>query len=460
MQPSLSHADLVSGAIFLRLGGADPLTADLLAAAAADPASPHYKNGVLLLAWEPYRSLLAHEWAHVLQVASYPYLFLRAARHGRVMIGISVALEAAPGEYPIPLPFRLDEQWSTSSVLSQLPVRVEITEDGVAIEPVDPGLIARGVVTELDLLEEDAQIFQYRAEIGARGNGRSYRRWSRERPRYERLFLLCARHLGTEPAYRALPVFVRLAFRTTRPLRAFFTCLAVVLKYGPDDLTGWDTLPTLESILQDQLVAEFGLLAADAVSMDHPEVADVEGVLPPDALAVLRRRGRQLPASVLTGMEIEDGVVSEFLTEPWRFLPRGGNPTPAALRLMPPLLVVELVGADFPVGSTVLALSPELRGSSPIDVPGASYLDWTPEIYRTRSVWKAVAAGARGPHPRCPHTACRVHRTGLCHGWFPFPADFEDCRFRPFLRHTTKHDVAADGTHLVPVPAGTDDRRV
>ncbi|HEX7461826.1 MAG TPA: hypothetical protein VF317_06605 [Dermatophilaceae bacterium] len=463
MELSLSHADFVSGAVFLRLGGDDPWTRELVLAARTDPGSTDYKYSVLHMAYERYRSLLAHEWAHVLQVASYPYLFLRAARQGRIMSGVSTLLASNPGEYPIPLPFRLREDWAQSNVLSEIPVKVTVRKDGVHIEAVPPGTVARGLLTELDLVEEDAQIFQYRTEIGSRGNGAAYRRWLRESPRYSRLFLMMARHMGTEPAYRTLPLFVRLAFGTTRPLWAFFKCFALVNHNGPEILARWDTLETLESILLSHLRDYLGPADLGSVTMDQPEVADPQGLLPPEALATLLHRGGQLAVSPLTRIHVEGdgdeapGAITRFLTQPWRCLPRNGDLPALAVTLMPPLLVIELLGDDFPLGSSVMAISPLLVKTNFADIPGVTYLDLAKEIYRARSVWKGIAAGAHGPHPRCPHAGCRVHRTGLCHAWFPIPQRAEDCGFPPFLRYTTKHRVADDGSCLVPVDLAPPD---
>lgn len=72
-----------------------------------------------------------------------------------------------------------------------------------------------------------------KAEIGAEGTGKGYRRWIREpqRPRYSTTFNFLARVLGEENAYVALPALVRAAFCTTHPLEVFASLVAMTVRW-------------------------------------------------------------------------------------------------------------------------------------------------------------------------------------------------------------------------------------
>ena len=458
MEPDLSHADLVSGAVFVRVGGDDPAAAELVTASRGDPFDTGYKAGLVQYAWDRHRSLIAHEWAHVLQVASYPYLFLRAARQGREMSGVSVFLEKNPGEWPLPLPVRMVDEWRDSRLLSQVPVRVRVLDREVAFEPVTTmGAIVRGALTESDLIEEDAQIFQYRVEIGSRGNGAAYRRWLRERPRYSLVYNLLTRYLGVEPAYRLLPLLVRLAFATTRPLEAFFRSFGMVYGNGLHELSsGWDSLDVVHQILERNLAERLGPVAADSLTMFRSELADPPGVIDERLMAQLLDRGRQLPVSVLTQAHLdggpdERGAITRILAEPWEYFPRRRPPVDALATFLPPGFVFRPAGAAW--GASVISVSPLLSNTPFPPIAGADYGQWFVEVLRARRVWKAIHAGAAGANPGCAQDSCRFHGTGLCHGWFPFPKAVDDCAFPQFFTLTTKHDVAPDGTRLEPVPA-------
>ena len=456
MENARSHADFVTGAVFLRVGGTDAEGRSLVEAARASPGSD-YKKAVLRYALTQYRGIFAHEWAHVLQVASYPYLLLRAARQGRMMVAVGTYLNQNPGHHRLPLQFALQERWMMSNVLSEAPVKVTVGEDFVDMKVVtDPSRHRRGTLTELDIIEEDAQIFQYRVEIGSRGNGKAYRRWLLEQSRYSLAFNILARHIGDNAAYRALPLLVRTAFKTTRPMHAFFKGFGVLVRNGAEYLSDWNTHDVMARILLDIIARDIGTIDLDGLHFLRPELADPQGVIPPEGLATVLDQARHLPVAPLTDLHLnggtgEGGTITRVLAAPWEFFPRHEEHADLPMQFLPPGIVVRLIGDDFPRGATVLSIAPLLLQSPFPPIPGVTYAEWFRQVFRLRALWKSIFAGASGPNPFCPHTGCRVHMTGLCHGWFPVPKVASDCQFPPFFLATTKHDISADGTELVPL---------
>lgn len=89
-------------------------------------------------------------------------------------------------------------------------------EAGVSIDPCDPRDRRGNDLSESDLIEEDASIFQYKVEIGADGTGQGYARWLHEKHRYTMVFKFLSRLLGPENAYTALPPLVRADFARLR----------------------------------------------------------------------------------------------------------------------------------------------------------------------------------------------------------------------------------------------------
>ena len=459
---SRSYADMVTGAIHLLVGGADPRADELLQLAMEDPSHNDFKFGLADYAWRRHRGLFAHEWAHMLQVASYPYLFLRAARQARIMVGQGVYLESHPDAHPLPLRLAMDSSWEDSNVLSDIPVKFTFTATGVATKAVPGQATDRNTLTERDLIEEDAQLFQYRVEIGSRSNGRAYSRWLTESSRYSRAFATLRRHVGEDIAYRALHPLVKQAFQTTRPILAFAMGLAV-LKADGDVLSEWHQHDVLETVLAHRVADDSGTVELASLSMLAPELDDPAGLLPDDTLELLLENGRQLPVAPLTELHLrgdadQRGGLTRILDAPWELFQRRQTQVPElAQAFLPPGIVISLAAPSFPRGKTVVIVSPQLI-ETPFPLVGPSapftYYDWFLVVFRGRALWKAIASGAQGANPGCPHTECRAHTTGLCHGWIPIPRQAEDCQFFDFFRRTTKHDVASDGSTLVPL-AGT-----
>ena len=451
-----SFADPVTGRVHLMLRGQDGAHAALLDGAVRRRSDTEFKAGFYAYAWTEHRSLMNHEWAHVLQLTSYPFLFLRAARSARMMVGPARYLAGHPGRHELPIRFEMDEQWMWSSMLGTFGFVATVMADSVQIDPVAPGTIRRGVLTERDLIEEDATVFEYRSEIAARGRGTAYRNWLRERPHYSRLFSFLAQQFGADGALRVLPMLVRIAYRTTRPLESFFRAFGTVMIEGlPADPEG-DA--TLEELLLEDLRQRLGTIGPGALTMQRPELDDPAGVIEDDAFMELIDGYLQLPIAPLArinlaGTEDQLGVASAALASPWEFFDRRTQLFDERLGdYLPPVITVALDDPQFPAGATLLVVSQLLR-DMPFPIEGTTYEDWATSTLKARLMWQAIMDGASGPNARCPHHDCPYHPTGLCHGWMTMPATADDCEFPDFMRYTTHHALSADGLALEPVDA-------
>lgn len=450
-----SYVDLATGSVHLTLRGLDEGFADLLGAARSNPRDGTFKTGLFNYAWEAHRNVVIHEWGHVLQLVSYPLLLLRAARAGRVMAGPSIYMANHPGYYPLPLRFEMDERWRLSTMLGTIGFRATVADDAVGLSPVEGSTARRGVLTERDLLEEDATVFQFRAEISGAGTGKAYRRWLRERPRYTRLFSFLATHFGDDAALRLLPILVRIAYRTTRPIEAFFRSFGTLKLEGLHDDPTLDD--TLEEVLFSNLREPMGTVEARDLTMGTPELDDPEGLIEDAAFDELAARYPQLPIAPLTrinlhGSEEQRGVVNQALRDPGSFFNRWTRAFDnRLLDYLPPAITVALDDPDFPFGSSLLFISPLLGQTEFPQIAGVTYADWMNPVLKGRMVWRAIADAAAGPNTRCPHTTCSYHPTGLCRGWMTVPASADDCEFPRFLASTTKHQLGADANVLEPV---------
>jgi len=457
MVPAHSYVDSVTGCVHLTLRGADDEFAELVRMAGAVPREQSFKQDLYAYAWERHRHLLLHEWAHVLQLLSYPALYLRAVRGGKAMVGPAFFLSANPGNYALPLDFRMDERWATSSLLSTVAVRAVVGESSMELSVVEDG-VARGVLTERDLIEGDATVFQYRAEISARGLGRAFRNWLRERPRYSRLFSFLAIHFGDDAALRLLPIMVRVAFRATRPLEAFFGCFGMIMHEGADFFESLEMDDEeLEDLLFTDLRSKHGSVDPDELSMQRPELDDLLGVIEVKAFAEIVRRYPQLPVAPLTKIDLEGedgqrGVAREALRYPERFFDRRKRDFDPRLEdYLPPAITIALDAPDFPQGSTLLALAPVLEQTPVPGLDGTPYSEMTSLVLKNRWVWRELLDGEERPNRKCPHASCPYNSPGLCRGWLKVPPEPSNCEFPDFFTQTTKHRVNADGTALEPV---------
>lgn len=390
----------------------------------------------------------------MLQLATYPFLFLRSARAARVMAAAPGYLAEHPGRYQLPLRLEMDELWRDSRVLSTFGFRASVIDNEVHVSPGLSDGIGRGILTERDLLEEDATVFQYRAEISARGSGRSYRNWLRERPRYSRLFSFLATHVGDDAALRLLPILVRIAYRTTRPLEGFFSSFATVLHFELAE--HWDDEQELEDILERARRGAVDHLGDDDLTIQKPELEDPAGWIDDEVFTALVERYQQLPIAPLArinllGTDKQREHAREALRMPWQFFNRYTGAIDDRLGdYFPPAMTIALDDPGFPRGSTLLWISPLLRESEfPVD--GRTYSDWLNVFLKGRILSRALQSGSTGPNEQCPHVTCGYHSSGLCRGWMTVPKAAADCEFPEFLARITNHRLSADGRVLEPI---------
>jgi hypothetical protein len=353
----------------------------------------------------------------------------------------------------------MDEDWALSSVLSTIAVRAVVDEAQVELEVVEDQ-VGRGVLTERDLLEGDATVFQYRAEISGRGLGRAFRVWLRERPRYTRLFSFLATHFGDDAALRLLPIMVRVAFRATRPLEAFFGRFATIMHEGADFFLGLEMDDVeLEDLFFTDLRSKQRSVDPDQISMQSPEWDDPPGAIDPETFAEIVRRYPQLPVAPLTKLDLDGeegqrGVAREALRYPERFFDRRQRSFDPRLQdYLPPAITIALDDPEFPQNSTLLALAPVLERTQVPGLSGITYAEMTNIWLKSRWVWREILTGEAGPNQRCPHAGCVFNPTGLCRGWLKVPRQPEECEFPDFFSQTTRHRINADGSALEPLVA-------
>ncbi|WP_344217642.1 hypothetical protein [Kribbella sancticallisti] len=454
---SYSYADPVLGMVVLRIPAEIALSNDLL------PAGALTREQIVELAERReqvalhlHSSLFFHEWAHTLQVAAYPNLYRRAAVQARPIGAYWNTLRGRPQEWQLPLNLQLRDDYVMMSMLGTVAARLEINDRGVGLTPVPEGTLRRGVLTENDLVEEDAQVLQYRVEIGGAGSGRSYRRWLSEGQRYSRAFSILSQHMSDGQALRLLPRMVRAAFHTTRPLNAFASLLGTILHEGPDLFSDLDDAFS-RTLLVDHLQGVYGDVDQEwaDIRKDEPERL---AVVSPERHRALVENTPHLPVRWYAGWNADPatgGFLDKYLATPWKYTGRGGDRLDDELsRFQPPLLLVLVDHPDRNLAAQTVKVSPSLKDLESEEL-GVSVRTLLMEVFRSKLLSDTRLA-VRPPFAACPHATCPYHPTRLCDGWIPLPKRQEDCLFPEYLRGNTGHTLDQAGKHLVPLTERPD----
>src|SRR5438105_11161150 len=127
MGSPISYADPAVGAIFASLEVPERDLAKIVGDAQAHPDG--FPARLKSYVWGRFPGLLSHEWAHVLQVANYPLLHLRAAR--QALLAANRFRTAATRQTPVELPvlWYVDDEWRLGSLIETIPIRITVEHD-------------------------------------------------------------------------------------------------------------------------------------------------------------------------------------------------------------------------------------------------------------------------------------------------------------------------------------------
>ncbi len=370
--PIISYADTTIGAVFFNLA---PTAKEIASEDMRTLISLAKERRISSVAREQYalslgrylelyhHTLLAHEWCHILQAITYPFLYFRCVQDFYISNSILTSLrqETKP---VISLPLSLPDDWLATLRAPTRSYRVSIDEQGQCdIRLADPQDRRANDLTENDLLEEDASIFQYKVEIGALGTGTGYKRWNREsqRRRYTMAFNFLSRLLGVDNAYLALPALVRVAFSTTVPLQVFAELAGLTLFIDAD-------LPTLLGIdeyfefLLDRLCAN-PYLKRDVPNINEPRSADSDAVAYLDRTAhhtiietsSTSKKHPLFPLAHALWQECgENPLLPTWLFHPYTVFDRlRDDVSPQFKAYWPPMFIIRLLHPELPLNNGV-----------------------------------------------------------------------------------------------------------
>lgn len=393
------------------------------------------------------RGTFVHEWAHVLQVANHPLLYLRAARASRLLGRKWSYISENPGRYELPLTLSLDKHIRDSLLVERDPVRIDLALESVRVSPAEPGRIQRGTVSENDLVEEEASVVQYRVEVGGWGSGSDYRRWISRRSNYTAVFSLLARHVCDDTAYALIPMAARLGLRTTRPLEVLGLLLGLAVREGLDStpLTeqSEDVLEFAFGLIVDR---EFGPGSEHSTSWLQLTIDDDRGRITEEQHRATVGRTAFLPISPIARWNLDDGVARAVLRKPWQYISPSGSTSVEAKRILPPAIVFEF---SHPPRQAI-SMNPEIVAA--LAPPTEEKESQTHILSAIQyKLMLDVELGVREPLRACPHVACPFNATKLCDGYFPVPRRYEECGFPSLFESVSRHRLTSSADALEPL---------
>jgi len=395
-----------------------------------------------------YWRLRAHEWCHILQGFTYPALYLRSLRELEFVHAVLNHVRSA-ADIQRPFRFESDPEWLATIRGPQEHIyRLWFDDKTFVMEPGDRGSPTREDVSETDLLESDAMIFQYKVEIGDEGTGQDFDRWLLQPRHYARAYKLVARHLGSQNAYVALPALVRASYETTWPVTVFAHLLELTLQTEtnlPSQVGLDDYYQGLSRFVQTNIPR-----ASDGPSPEEPSREEPLARLDDDALAVLADKGRYSPLTPYVKQYLERRVTfrgsdyPRWLFHPQEFLKpnavRAGDDGPDSFR--PLLTRTRVVDPAYRPGQSILEFAPEIRGRPWPFLPQMTYEQFVMDSLRYKQLAFEITVSRYRDIPHwCPHTQCEWHDLYLCRRWAQVPKEYRTCWFPKWFEVATLHTL-------------------
>lgn len=445
----ISYADMAIGAIFFNLPAAFPdEVRDILSAAqnrhTSEKARMEYVERVLRYVENFHRTLLVHEWCHILQAISYPALYMRCCRELHFVTRTLSELRKIDQEMPLQL--RPSEEWKTTIDMPVLFYRILIDENGkVKLTQGDSSFPLETDLTESHLLEEDASVFQYKVEIGSEGTGSSYRQWLKERSRYTMVFRYLRSILGEENAYVALQPLVRTAFSTTWPMPTFANLLGWTIRNGKSFPTDLGT-ESYFLFLQNS-VKESATFKRDVPSVYDPATKDQLSYLGDSEFRSVIEGTEYHPLHLLAKTLHDKGTSSkestDLLSSPYRAFPRDQhNVSDEIMEYFPPLTFFRIIDPRVSTGESLSMVAPRFAGKRLPFLQEMTYHEYLIEMMNEKHlVWSMLTNYLDSDPHNCYHTTCPFYPANLCRRWPKIPRSFDDCEFPEWFARVTGHNL-------------------
>jgi len=397
--------------------------------------------------------LMAHEWGHALQVLTHPALFLRCLREFSAVCAVADELRKAP--YATPVRLSPEASWIDGLIMPTVPIRLSLTEDGEPTAETATSSPRRGDLSEADLLEDSASIFQYKAEIGGDGSAEGYRRWLNEGRKYlyAKTFDFLSSVFAPGDAYVALSPLVMAAYHSTWPVHTFISLVAMSLKHSPAPpaTLGADRYWLfLELILEDSLARGRTPEPRRHLHEEHEQRRlDRADVL---AMAASMPTHPMSPIVEFTCQE-EDSIrrLQTAILHPQQAFNRRARDAEDWLQpFRPAVTAFRMLDSGMSPAETALYISPTVVNGS--YQPGeAHWQEHLIQLIQIKTFVFAVATPFLNTFPHtCPHRDCRFHELDLCRGWMTIPTEWASCTFPKWLENVINRQVDFDHKLLVP----------
>jgi hypothetical protein len=454
----ISYADTTIGAVFFNISPSHNrvVQEDIIPIALRRKESAEARlDYVRRLAWYTdtyHRSLRNHEWCHILQAVIYPALYFRCVRELNLVESILTTYRH-DNEPQIPIRRWLPEEWQKTLMAPTRLYQMNINQSGdLHILPGNPIERGRSDLTENDLLEEDASIFQYKVEIGRQGNGFAYRKWLREQSRYTMTFNFLARLVGEENAYLALPPLVQTSFCTTTPMETFGQLVSLTVRTNtdlPSKLGIDDYLAFLQTTIRTST------LGLSIPNPEKPITEDPLSRLDSEAMYEFIQASANHPLQPLAQdlwLNQSEKQFQEYMLHPYRAFNRyTGEVSEELMKFWPPMMVLRLLDPALSLKDAVFVVAPQFAGKPWKPLPEITYDEYFSELLNRRYLAFALVTDLYDNVPHnCHLTECPYHKTNLCRRWLFIPPEPELCDFPKVMEISTFHYLDIDENVLRP----------
>jgi len=460
MSRVISYADTTVGAVFFNV----PLPAHgatrqrIEESFHATLKSPHDQAALNTYAVELgnyvnlyHGSIFQHEWCHILQAIAYPGLYLRSLRE---FFSISRILSVLRHDHTPNKPVRmyLDRESVETWTIPTIRYRIAVADGKVNQTFANPGEIGPNILSEADLLEEDASVFQYRTEIGVIGTGAGYSRWLKEKTRYTMTFNLLRRVLGPEDAFLALCPLVRAAYSTTWPMTSFVALLSMTLREKPKAPSGLGIDGYYELLIQ--ALEDCKDLSRAVPNPLEPATNDQYSFLDRQCVRELIDTFHEHPLQPLAldfwEQPLRTTSGRDALFHPYELWDRYKRQTPRELEpFRPPLTILR--AAELPAGSAAILLPKRFGGKSCPFLPGMLYQEYFLESIKRKNLALLLFTDFyQGTPHNCMHRDCPLHHLNLCRRWTEIPDRYENCDFPRWMEIATHHRAEPETQTLRP----------
>jgi hypothetical protein len=403
-----------------------------------------------------FNLLLFHESHHYWQSLYYPFLFYLCWIEFKVILDLKRNLRYKVSEAVLELSQIRDFSKRLGSV-EYLNIQSKKFRMSWENETLDLDLSPitgsdsydSNVFCLIDFIEDVTTLFQYKCSIVQEDDGLDYFKWVQNpmNKGYKKLYKLLVPVLGKELTYYLMPMFVQLAFHTTRPAEAFCKVVNYSIERQSDEKAWGNIYQSMKTFLKKQYpTTDYDLTKHENINELPPMFIELTQYKKIVDLADSGSSAMHYPLAVHAAKYIS--ALQENPKLEMTLIYHNRSVRGFLLQTFCPFAIY-FNFAQINSKNNFFFISKDYRGKK-VGTTKTTYEKYIAELQNIKEITVSIFTNLNQQTPHnCSHIQCAYFKTDLCRRWNKIPQHQDVCEFPAWFVSTYGYRIDIEKGSLV-----------